>query len=193
MPEGVQGQDKGGKQATLCPLSCPMLTYIPSMAGLSGVPTDLFPLREEVGLAGEQWEALGPKWHSLASTWLRAETALHRSGKPDLTFKEVEDSSLPRDWKNWMHDKLLRVDNNGPSDSWAECFTEYLKKLRITPDVNNRTFLDEPWVRAGRTGIIGLVKGLHWQALHFAAGPDWESNVSYVEDFFHAILELPDL
>lgn len=192
-PEGGEGQGKGGMVTMLCPPCARMLTHISSMAGLSGVPTDLVPLREGLGLAGEQWDALGPRWHSLASTWLRAETALHRSGKPDLTYKEIKDSSLPDDWKDWMYNKLMRVDNRGPSDSWPQCFTEYLQTLSIAPDASNHTFFDEPWVRSGRTGIIGLVNGLNWQALHFAAGPDWESNVAHVESLFHAILELPEL
>ncbi|KAI0245915.1 hypothetical protein BJV78DRAFT_1158275 [Lactifluus subvellereus] len=43
------------------------------------VPSALQPFREEVGLAGADWDALGPEWQALATLWLRAETWLSKS------------------------------------------------------------------------------------------------------------------
>jgi hypothetical protein len=53
-----------------------LLTYCFSLFRLSGMPSTLKHLQEEVGLAGENWETLGSGWQALGYLWLCTETAL---------------------------------------------------------------------------------------------------------------------
>jgi hypothetical protein len=81
---------------------------LPSQPGLAGVPTTLQHLREEVGLAGEPWETMGVEWQALGSLWLRTDTALTRSARTDLSFKEIHQLSIPDAWKQWMLAKAMK-------------------------------------------------------------------------------------
>jgi len=150
-------------------------------------------LREEVGLAGTQWESLGADWHALGALWLRAETALCKSGRVDLTYQEISSSSIPDEWKDWMYAKLMRTDANRPADTFGQVFTEYLNGLPETTRTNGGTIMSEVWCRPGRTGILGLLLCLYWQAEYSGAGNDWKVNLKVVEDIFNAILGQPDL
>jgi len=52
----------------------------------------------------------------------------------------------------------------------------------------NGTVMNEMWCRQGKTGIIGLILCLYWQASFSGAGNDWKVNMQRVEDIFNAIL-----
>jgi hypothetical protein len=169
------------------------MTYLSSQHGLSGLPTTLQHLREEVGLAGEPWETLGAEWQSLGSLWLRTDTALIKSGRTDLSFKEIYESSIPDDWKQWMAAKAMKTDAKRPSESFGKVFTNYLRSLPASTHTIGGTVMDQVWSRSGRTGVIGLVLCLHWQAVYSGAGKDWHANLKLIDRIFNAILAIPEL
>ena len=177
----------------MTPESIRRLTYTFSQQGLSGVPPSVHYLREEVGLAGLAWETMGAKWRALGSLWLRAEQALSKSGRTDLSFNEVRKSNIPEEWKEWMNAKILRIDAKGPSESFGKTFTDYLRQLPPGTAEVGGTVMENIWCRSGKTGILGLLLCIYWQAEYSGAGTDWESNVEYVENIFNAILAIPEL
>jgi hypothetical protein len=170
-----------------------LLTYCFSLPGLSGMPSTLQHLREEVGLAGESWETLGGDWQTLGNLWLRTETALARSGRTDLTFAEIHNLSIPDEWKDWMCAKLMRTEAARPAESFGKVFTDYLNGLPSSAQKLSGTVMNEGWSRPGKTGIVGLILCLYWQAEYAGAGKDWQENIKRVERIFNAILATPDL
>jgi hypothetical protein len=157
------------------------------------VPPSVHYLREEVGLAGLGWETMGAKWRALGSLWLRAEQALSKSGRTDLSVDEVRKSNIPEEWKDWMNAKITKIDARRPSESFGKTFTDYLKQLPSDTAQVGGTVMDHIWCRPGKTGILGLLLCIYWQAEHSGAGNDWESNIQYVEGIFNAILAVPEL
>jgi hypothetical protein len=169
------------------------LTDTQSHHGLSSVPSALQPFREEVGLAGADWDALGPEWQALATLWLRAETWLSKSGRSELTLAEIRTSSIPDEWKHWMSAKLMKTNTNPPSESFGQVFTDYLDGLPSSVLEEGGTVMAQEWCRPGRTGIVGLLLCLYWQAECSGTGPGWKANMKRVEQVFNAILAHPDL
>lgn len=170
-----------------------LFTYIFSLYGLSGVPASLQYLREEVGLAGPNWESLGADWKALASLWLRAEMALAKACRTDLSYNEIRGASIPNEWKDWMYAKLMKTDATGPSEAFGKVFTAYLDELPSSTMATPGTVMTEIWCRPGRTGIIGLLLCLYWQAEYSGAGHGWQANVKRVRYIFNAILAEPQL
>jgi len=164
-----------------------------SLRGLSGVPAPLQYLREEVGLAGPDWESLGAEWKALAALWLRAEVLLSKSGRNDLSFDQIRQCSIPEPWKDWMSAKLMNIDANRPAEIFGTIFTEYLNKLPSSTMAIGGTVMTEIWCRPGKTGIIGLLLCLYWQAECSGAGNDWKMNITRVGYIFNAILGQPEL
>ena len=169
------------------------LTYIHSQQGLSGVPPSVHYLREEVGLVGRAWESMGAQWQALGSLWLRAEQALSKSGRTDLSMDEVRKSDIPAEWKDWMSAKIKRTDASRPSESFGNIFTNYLSGLLPGSIKAGGTVMANIWCRSGKTGILGLLLCLYWQAEYSGAGKDWKSNVQCVEGILNAILAEPEL
>ncbi|KIM91745.1 hypothetical protein PILCRDRAFT_851 [Piloderma croceum F 1598] len=161
--------------------------------GLSGVPPSVHYLREEVGLAGPAWETMGPQWQALGVLWLHAEQALSKSGRTDLLMGEVRKSDIPEQWKDWMYAKIMRTDALRPSETFRKVFTNYLRQLPPGSVDIGGTVMTNIWCRPGRTGIIGLLLCLYWQAKYSGAGKEWQSNIRYVEDILNAILAEPEL
>ena len=157
------------------------------------MPPSVHYLREEDGLAGLDWETMGAKWRALGSLWLRAEQALSKSGRTDLSFDEVRKSNIPEDWKDWMNAKIMRIDARRPAESFGKTFTDYIKQLPPDTAQVGGTVMDNIWCRPGKTGILGLLLCIYWQAEHSGAGNDWELNIQYVEGIFNAILAVPEL
>jgi hypothetical protein len=157
------------------------------------MPSSLQHLREEVGLSGEPWETLGAKWKALAAKWLRAETALGKSGNVELTFNEIRQSTIPDDWKDWVWAKIIKVDAKPPSDSFGQVFTDYLRGLPTSSLKVGGTVMTEVWARPGKTGVIGLLLCLYWQAEYSGAGKDWNDNIKRIDGIFNAILAIPEL
>jgi hypothetical protein len=193
-----EGQDVPGQ--TVCGASqhfqhIPQLIgYHPSQPGLSNVPTPLIHLREEVGLSGAPWESLGAEWHSLAALWLRTETALSlRSGRTDLSFADIHKSSIPEAWKEWMNAKIMKTDTQRPSDSFGKELANYLSGLPSTAFDIGGTIQAGIWCRPGKTGILGLLLCLYWQAEYSGSGNNWKANTKRVECIFNAILAEPTL
>ena len=164
-----------------------------SLRGLSGVPAPLQYLREEVGLAGPDWESLGAEWKTLAALWLRAEVLLSKSARTDLSFDQIRQSSIPEAWKDWMLAKLMNTDANRPAEIFGTVFTDYLNKLPSSTMAIGGTVMTEIWCRPGKTGIIGLLLCLYWQAECSGAGNDWKANITRVRYIFNAILGQPEL
>jgi hypothetical protein len=169
------------------------MTYLPSQHGLSGVPTTLQHLREEVRLVGEPWETLGAEWQSLGSLWLRTDTALIKSGCTNLSFKEIYESSIPDNWKQWMATKAMKTNAKHPLESFGKVFTNYLCSLPASTHTIGGTVMDQIWSCSGRTGVIGLVLCLHWQAVYSGAAKDWHANLKLIDRIFNAILAIPEL
>jgi len=142
---------------------------------------------------GESWETLGAEWQALASLWLRTDAALVRSGRTDLTFKEIHNLSIPDKWKQWMFSKAMHTDATRPSEAFGKVITNYLNSLPPSTHQIGGTVMDQAWSRPGRTGVIGLLLCLYWQAVYSGAGKDWHANMKHVERIFNAILAIPDL
>jgi len=117
-------------------------TFI-SLHGLSGVPAPLQYLREEVGLAGLDWESLGVEWKTLAALWLRTEVLLSKSARTDLSFDQIRQSSIPEAWKDWMLAKLMNTDANRPAEIFGTVFTDYLNKLPLSTMAIGGTVMTE--------------------------------------------------
>jgi hypothetical protein len=140
-----------------------------------------------------RWESLGAEWQALAALWLRAETALFKAGRTDLSFTEIQKASIPDEWKEWMNAKLLKTDAKRPAESFGQVFTNYLNGLPSTMMDIGGTVMMEIWCRQGRTGILGLLLCLYWQAEYSGGGKSWKANMKRVEGIFNAILAIPEL
>jgi hypothetical protein len=136
---------------------------------------------------------MGAEWQALGSLWLRADTALIRSARTDLSFKEIHQLSIPDAWKEWMFAKAMKIDAPCPSEAFGKVFTEYLRGLPASTHAIGGTVMDQAWSRSGRTGVIGLVLCLYWQAVYSGAGKDWHTNFKLIECIFNAILAIPEL
>ena len=150
-------------------------------------------LREEVGLAGPAWESMGAQWQTLGSLWLCAEQALSKSGRTDLLMDEVRKSDIPAEWQDWMYVKIMRTDAMRPSESFGKVLTDYLSGLSPGSVKTGGTVMANIWCRPGKTGILGLLLCLYWQAEYSGAGKDWNSNMRCVEGILNAILAEPEL
>ena len=168
-------------------------THSSSPRGLASVPAPLQHLREEIGLSGQSWESSGAEWKALAALWLRTEILLAKSDRGDLSFAQIRESSIPDEWKEWMNAKLMKTDAKRPAESFGKAFTGYLKGLPSGTMKNNGTVMTEIWCRPGKTGIIGLLLCLNWQAVYSGAGNDWTQNMRRVESIFNAISAEPNL
>ena len=161
---------------------------ISSLPGLDGVPAPLLYLHKEVRLVGKPWTSLGDRWQALCKLWLHAEAILESSTRSDLTFTQIRKSAIPEDWKEWMNSKLMNSDAMPPADTFGNMFTEYLNGLQLTAKESTNTVMSAIWCRSGKTGILGLLLCLYWQAEYSGAGCDWESNMKCVESIFNTIL-----
>ena len=133
------------------------------------------------------------QWHSLAALWLRAESALSKSGRTDLSFTEIRKASIPEEWQEWMNAKLMKTDAKLPSDMFGKVLTDYLNGLPSTTSDIGGTVMAAIWCRPGKTGILGLLLCLYWQAEYSGGGKDWQANMKRVEGIFNAILAEPTL
>jgi len=118
---------------------------------------------------------------------------LSKSGRTELSFDEIRKSSIPEDWKEWMYSKLMKTDAKRPAESFGHVITNYLNGLPPTTLTIGGMVMTEIWCRPGKTGILGLILCLYWQAEHSGAGNDWIENMKRVEGIFNAILADPDL
>ena len=163
------------------------------MHGLSGVPTTFQYLREEIGLAGHAWESLGKEWQSIAKLWLRTELILIKAARSDLSFNEIRLSDIPEEWKDWMSGKLMNSDASRPAESFGSKFTKYLKGLPPSVRRTGGTVMEQVWCRSGKTGTVGLLLCLFWQAEYSGAGNEWKENIKCIQEIFQAILSEPNL
>jgi hypothetical protein len=136
---------------------------------------------------------MGAQWQALGSLWLRAEQALSKSGRTDLSFAEIKQSDMPEEWKDWAYAKIMKVDARPPSESFGKTFTTYLSRYSSDAEDMAGTVMSNTWCRPGKTGILGLLVCLYWQAEYSGAGNDWETNRERVECILNAILAVPDL
>ena len=157
------------------------------------MPPSLHHLREEVGLSGAAWESRGAEWHSLAALWLRTETAVSKSSRSNLSFTEIRKAPIPDEWKEWMNAKLMKINAKRPSDTFGSVLSDYLSGIQSTTSDSGGTVMTQIWCRPGKTGILGLLLCLYWQAEYSGAGHDWKANMKHVESIFNAILAEPEL
>lgn len=161
--------------------------------GLSSVPACLIHYRNELGLLDPIWTSYGKEWRSLATLWLRAEAALSKTGRSDLTFKEIKDLAIPDGIKDWMYSKLMTQPAHLPDDRFGKVWTAFLASLKINTFPDGDAILEEVWCRPGKTGIVSFILGLYWQAEYSGGGNDWQRNMGLVEDIFNKILSAPKL
>lgn len=125
--------------------------------------------------------------------WRRADALLAKTGRGDLLIKEIRASTLPITLKDWLYSKIMHTDASAPEESFGKEYTYYLERLPWNTMTKGDAVLAEVWCRSGKTGIIVLLLGLHWQAVYSGAGKKWNDNLSRVEKIFHAILDAPTL
>lgn len=157
------------------------------------MPFPLQAIREDAGLVGKDWEDGGTPWHTLAALWLRAENILGKTGRKDLTFKEIHASSLPTALKDWMCSRIMQTDPTPPGESFGNDYTSFLGNLPWSTMTKEDGILEQVWCRPGKTGIVSLLVGLHWQAVYSGAGKKWERNVKLVGNIFTTIISAPSL
>jgi hypothetical protein len=92
-----------------------------------------------------------------------------------------------------MSAKAMNVDAKSPLESFGKVFTAYLHSLPSGTDTISGTVMDQTWSQPGRTGVIGLILCLYWQAVYSGAGKDWLANIKLIERIFNAILARPEL
>ena len=163
------------------------------MHGLPSVPPTFQFLREEIGLVGPAWESLGREWQSLAKLWLRMELFLVKAAQSDLSFNEIHLSDIPQDWKDWMSAKLMSSNASQLVESFGSKFTMYLKGLPPSICMTGRTVMEQVWCHSGKTGTVGLLLCLFWQAEYSGAGNEWKENIKCIQEIFQAILSEPNL
>jgi hypothetical protein len=89
---------------------------------------------------------------------------LSKFGRTELSFDEIRKSSIPEDWKEWIYSKLMKTDAKCPAESFGHVITNYLNGLPSTMLTIGGTVMTEIWCRPGKTGILGLILCLYWQA-----------------------------
>jgi hypothetical protein len=72
----------------------------------------------------------------------------------------------------------MKTEATHPAESFRKLFTNYLKGLPSTSLEIGGTVMMEIWCCPGKTGILGLLLCLNWQAEYSGAGRDWEGNAS---------------
>jgi hypothetical protein len=87
----------------------------------------------------------------------------------------------------------MKTDAKCPSDKFGKVFTDYLNGLPSTPSDIGGAVMAAVWCRPGKTGILGLLLCLYWQAEYSGGGNDWQANMKRVEGIFSAILAEPTL
>jgi hypothetical protein len=87
----------------------------------------------------------------------------------------------------------MNTDSKRPAQAFGVLFTEYLNGLPSSTMAIQGTVMTEIWCRPGKTGIIGLLLCLYWQAESSGAGNDWKANIARVRYIFNAILGQPEL
>ena len=74
--------------------------------------------------------------------------------------------------------KLMKTDMVPPLEAFGKIFTNYLSGLPVTTLHIGGFVMEEVWSHPGKTGIIGLLLCLSWQAKYSGAGKDWEENIA---------------
>ena len=78
-----------------------------------------------MSLSSKHWETAGSTgWQTLAGLWVCAKVGLGKSGYTNLSFKEIHQSAIPPQWKDWMCAKLMKTDIAPPFGNieWLESF-----------------------------------------------------------------------
>ena len=163
------------------------------MHGLSGIPPTLQFFKEEIGLVGPAWESLGREWQLLAKLWLHTELFLIKDARSDLSFNKICLSHIPQDWKDWMSAKLMSSNASQPAELFRSKFTMYLKGLPPSVRMTGGAVMEQVWCRSGKTGMVGLLLCLFWQAEYSEAGNEWKENIKCIQEVFQAILSEPNL
>ena len=92
-----------------------------------------------------------------------------------------------------MNVKLMKIDVKCPLDKFSKVLTDYFNGLPLTVSDIGGTVMVAIWCRPGKTGILGLMLCLYWQAEYSGSGNDWQANMKRVEGIFSVILAEPTL
>jgi len=87
----------------------------------------------------------------------------------------------------------MQTDPTPPGESFGNDFTNFLGNLPWSSITKGDGILQQVWCCPGKTGIVFLLVGLHWQAVYSGAGKKWERNVKLVDNIFRTILTAPSL
>ena len=102
-------------------------------------------LCEAVRPSSKHWETSGSTWHTLASLWLCAEVALGKSHHTDLSFKQIHESIINSQWKDWMCVKLMKMDMAPPLEAFGNIFTDYIPEPPVTTPHIGGSVMEEVW------------------------------------------------
>lgn len=150
-------------------------------------------LKEELGLVDPVWSAQPSEWRSLCTLWLRVESALGKTGRPDLTIQEIGDLIVPPDIIAWMLGNKLAEDHPLPDGGFGAIWTTFLSGLPTSEWGKSIDIIKEMWCRPGPTGIVFFLLGTYWQAEYSGTGKGWYTNVKRIEHIFNIILDNPAL
>ena len=92
-----------------------------------------------------------------------------------------------------MNVKLMKTNAKLPLETFGKVLTDYLSGLPSTASDIGGMAMAEIWCCPGKTGILGLLLCLYWQAEYSGGGNDWTANMKCVEGIFSAILAEPTL
>jgi hypothetical protein len=106
---------------------------------------------------------------------------------------EVSSSSIPDEWKEWIIAKINKTPASPPLDTFGQVLTTFLSRLPQSVFKVGGTVITQVWCRPGKTGIVGLMLCLRWQAKYSDTGHNWKANIKRVERIFNAIIAHPDL
>ena len=164
-----------------------------SVQGLPSVPAIFTAIKRELGLVDPVWSSYPPQWRSLCALWLRVESALARTGHPDLSNDELTDLQVPEDIRQWMIDKRRSDKTQNPRSDFGKIWTKFLTGVALSASKGKRNILNEMWCRPGKTGIVMFLLGTYWQAEYSGSGKDWFANVERIDTIFNVILSHPDM
>src|ERR1700709_2078428 len=148
--KGIQLHQKVKPNFGQCfPLSETFVTAHTNVAtmvqGLPAVPAIFTAIKRELGLVNLVWSSYPPQWRSLCALWLRVESALARTGHPDLSNDELMDLQVPADIQQWMIDKRRSDNTQNPSGDFRKIWTKLLRGVALCASKGKRSILNEMW------------------------------------------------
>ena len=87
----------------------------------------------------------------------------------------------------------MKTDSPKPADSFGRIFTQYLNGLLTGVLKPGGIVMQQMWCRPGKTGTLGLLLCLFWQAQYSGVETEWNNNINSVKQILNAIISEPSL